>query len=407
MSEAIATGSAAPRRASLFGYGRNFWLVFWSTFALNSSSNLFVLYPLELVHFGASAGIIGAVIGTWSLASLAARPAASPLIERLGRRRTAMWLLWADVFALALYLPIHSLGIQIYAVRALHGAIEGTARVALFAMVFDLLPEGREGEAMSVFSTCGMGSAAIAPLFGEFLIRESGFAAFFVAAMILTAVAGALARLTSDNPGHAEAAASGVAAQPAPGYRAIFLDPRLLPVWIGTLTFGLAISCRLSFVAPFATERGVEQIAWYFTIYSLVAISARIGGGWLMDHFGIERMLVPSMLTLALGIALIAGTGHLGMLYLAAILGGLGHAYVYPALSAMVIARTRQNAIGRSSIIYQSLYDVGAMAGPYSLGAFAMLYGYGPMFVVSGVVALLGAAYFGLMEPGWRPRRMA
>ncbi|MHB8384484.1 MAG: MFS transporter [Candidatus Binataceae bacterium] len=405
MSAAAATDNAARSRRGLFGYGRSFWLVFWSNFALNSSSNLFVLYPLELLHFGASASVIGAVIGTWSMASLAARPAASPLIERLGRRRTAMWLLWADVFALALYLPIHSLGIQIYAVRALHGAIEGTARVALFAMVFDLLPEGREGEAMSVFSTCGMGSAAIAPLFGEFLIRQYGFGAFFVAAMILTAAAGALARLTADDSRHAEAAA-GDAAHPPPGYRAIFVDARLLPVWIGTLSFALAISCRLSFVAPFATERGVEQIAWYFTIYSLVAISARIGGGWLMDHFGIERMLVPSMLTLAAGIALIAGTGHFAILDLAAILGGLGHAYVYPALSAMVIARTRRNAIGRSSIIYQSLYDVGAMIGPYSLGAFAMLFGYGPMFVLSGAMALIGAAYFAAVEPGWRVRRL-
>lgn len=407
MSEASATGGAVRGRRGLLGYGRSFWLVFWSTFALNSSSNLFVLYPLQLVHFGASAGIIGAVIGTWSLASLAARPAASPLIEWLGRRRTAMWLLWGDVFALALYIPIHSLGVQIYAVRALHGAIEGTARVALFAMVFDLLPEGREGEAMSVFSTCGMGSAAIAPLFGEFLIRGFGFTVFFVAACVLAAIAGALARLTADDSRSAAAARGENRAEAPPGYRALILDARLLPVWIATLSFALAISCRLSFVAPFATERGVEQFAWYFTIYSIVAIFARIGGGWLMDHLGIERMLAPSMLTLALGIALIAGTGHLGMLYAAAILGGLGHAYVYPALSAMVIARTRGNAIGRSSIVYQSLYDLGSMAGPYSLGAVAMIFGYGPMFVLAGAIAVAGAVYFAAVEPGSRVRRLA
>ncbi|HVA79752.1 MAG TPA: MFS transporter [Candidatus Binataceae bacterium] len=410
MSEGLETGdgaAAAVRPRGLLGYGTSFWLVFWATFALNSSSNLFVLYPLQLLHFGASAAVIGTVIGTWSLASLAARPAASPLIEWLGRRRTAMWLLWADVFALALYIPIHSLGIRIYAVRALHGAIEGTARVALFAMVFDLLPEGHEGEAMSVFSTCGMGSAAIAPLFGEFLIRAFGFTAFFAAALVLAAIAGALARLTADDSRSAAAVRGENPAEAPPGYRTIFRDARLLPVWIATLSFGLAVSCRLSFVAPFATERGVEQFAWYFTIYSIVAIFARIGGGWLMDHFGIERMLVPSMLTLALGIALIAGTGHFGMLYAAAILGGLGHAYVYPALSAMVIARTRGNAIGRSSIVYQSLYDLGAMAGPYSLGAVAMLFGYGPMFVLSGVMAVAGAVYFAAVEPGSRVRGLA
>jgi MFS family permease len=397
----------APRRRALLGYGRDFWLVFWATFALNSSSNLFVLYPLQLVDFGASAAIIGAVIGTWSLASLAARPVASPLIERFGRRRAAAGLLLADVFAVAMYLPVHSLGPAIYAVRALHGAIEGTARVALFAMVFDLLPADREGEAMSVFSTCGMGAAAVAPLFGEFLIHTFSFTAFFVAAMICTAIAGALARLTPDESHRAPGGPATRAAAAPPGWFMLCRDPRLAPVWISTLSFALSISCRLSFVAPFATERGIEQIAWYFTIYSLVAITARIGGGWLMDHFGIERMLVPSMLVLSAGIALIAGTGHFGLLYVAAILGGLGHAYVYPALSAMLIGRTPAEAIGRSSTIYQSIYDLGAMAGPYGLGAAAFWFGYGPMFVIAGALAMLGAAYFVAAEPRWRMRRLA
>src|SRR5437867_4074589 len=89
-------------------YGRNFWLLFGSTFALNFSANLFVLYPLQLVAFGASAKAIGAIIGAWSLASLLARPIAGPLIERAGRRNTAAWLLGLDAIVNTLYLPIHS-----------------------------------------------------------------------------------------------------------------------------------------------------------------------------------------------------------------------------------------------------------------------------------------------------------
>lgn len=408
MSAAGATGSAATPTRRRGGYGRSFWLVFWSTFALNSSSNLFVLYPLQLVDFGASAGVIGAVIGTWSLASLASRPVASPLIERLGRRSTAMWLLCADVLVVALYLPIGAIGWHVYAVRALHGAVEGTARVALFAMVFDLLPEGREGEAMSVFSVCGMGSAAIAPIVAEVLIRNLGFDWFFLAAIALTAIAAYFARMVPDDrPQHPMAEPAAAPRAGAMSYRALLVDSGLLPLWIVTLLFALAISSRLSFVAPFASERGIVGVAWYFTIYSLIAIAIRLGGARFMDRIGLERALLPSMVILAAGVALIAGTGHYRMLYIAAALGGLGHAYVYPALSAMVIGRTRAGAIGRSSSIYQSLYDLGSMAGPYSLGAVAMLYGYGPMFIVSGAMALLGAAYFGVVEPGARIRRMA
>src|SRR5262249_23650170 len=134
-------------------------------------------------------------IGIWSLAALAARPIAGPLVERVGRRRSAMWLLAIDTFIVALYIPIGSLGWHVYAVRIIHGAVEGTARVALFALVYDLLPEGREGEAMAVFSTCGLGSAALAPILGEIIIRRLGFTAFFVAIMACTAAAAMATRV--------------------------------------------------------------------------------------------------------------------------------------------------------------------------------------------------------------------
>src|SRR5208282_1332999 len=94
-----------------------------------------------------------------------------------------------------------------------------------------------------------------------------------------------------------------------------------------------------------------------------------------------------------------AGTGHAGILSIAAAIGGLGHGYVYPALSALVIARTDLSAMGRSSSIYTSLYDAGTMAGPYLLGIVGEYFGYGLLFIVSGGIALIGAAYFVALEP--------
>jgi len=378
----------------LQAYGRDFWLVFWATFALNSSTNFFVLYSLELDSFGASPHIIGAVIGIWSLAALAARPIAGPLVERVGRRRSAMWLLAIDTFIVALYIPIGSLGWHVYAVRVIHGAVEGTARVALFALVYDLLPEGREGEAMAVFSTCGLGSAALAPILGEIIIRRLGFTAFFVAIMACTAAAAIATRVM-----HASApprpAISGDRGVRKIGYNRLLFDARLLPLWIATLLFSLSISSRLSFVAPFAARQGIKSVGtYYYTVYSLTGVVVRLFSGRLVDRIGMELTLAPSLMVLGVGVALIAATGHFGMLELAAAVGGLGHGYVYPSLTAMVIGRTEAGATGRSSSIYQSLYDIGAMLGPYGLGAIAGALGYGAMFVTSGSLALLGAFYF-------------
>ena len=60
-----------------------------------------------------------------------------------------MFFLVLNAFAMAAYSPVHSLGWPIYAVSALNGIANGTARVALFAMVYPLLPRGREGQAMA------------------------------------------------------------------------------------------------------------------------------------------------------------------------------------------------------------------------------------------------------------------
>ena len=387
-------------------YTRDFWLLFIATFTLNFSANMFVLFPLFIVGLGGSATSIGAIVGTFSLFALLARPYVGVAIDRRGRRSIAFWAMLLDVGALALYLPIRAIGLPIFAVRAIHGAVEGTARVALFAMVFDVIPESRRGEGMAVFSTCGMGSAIVAPLAAEVLINRAGFAAFFATAMALAAVGAMLAlRLPADRPHQAEGehheTPSGA------GYAELLKDSGLRPLWVVTMLFSLALSSRLSFVAPFAVERGIATVGSYFAIYSIAAVITRIAGGRMLDRVGLSRVMVPSMAVLGIGLALIAGTGRTGVLALAAVIGGLGHGSMYPALSAMVIARTEANAMGRSSSIYTSLYDVGSMTGPYLLGLVGEYFGYPALFVIAGAIALFGAGFFAVAEPSSLTKKLA
>jgi MFS family permease len=377
-------------------YRREFWLVFVASFALYSVTNLFVLFPLFVVGLGGTASVIGAVVGTGSMFALIARPYVGPAIDRSGARSTTLYFLMLDVAAIALYIPIRTLRWPIYAVRAIHGAVEGTARVAQFAMVYELLPEGREGEAMAIFSLSGMIPGALAPAAGEVLISRGGFLAFFAGAIVLIVVGAVfIAMLPAGNESHAKQSDAG----DAPGYAALLRDRGLFPLWIVTLLFSLALSSRLSFVAPFAAEKHGARVGLYFFLYSAIGTLARLSGRRAMDRFGLGRVLVPALLVLGVGVMMIAGTGEMHLLQWAALVGGLGHGFVYPALSAMVIARTHDDAMGRSSSVYTSLYDAGTMAGPYALGVIGELFGYGPLFIVAGVLALAAAAYFRTVEP--------
>jgi len=333
------------------------------------------------------------------MAALLARPACGKAIDHYGRRRIALTFLFLDALATLAYIPLRSVGFPMYSVRAIHGAADGVAWVALFAMVYDILPEARRGQAMATFSLCGQIPAGIAPIIGEEIVRLSGFGLFFVfAAVLCVAAALFVFFLPADHPGRATVGVLDPTPA-APAYRSLLTDRSLGPLWIVTLLFALGISARLSFITPFAYMRGVAQIGIYFFIYSVMAVMLRMFGARVIDRVGFSRVLLPSMLALAVGLALIAWLGSPGMIELAALLGGIGHGYLYPALSALIIERTPINAMARASSIYTSLYDFGYMSGPYLSGAIATGFGYPVMFIISGAMLLAGAVIYLVLEP--------
>jgi predicted MFS family arabinose efflux permease len=172
----------------------------------------------------------------------------------------------------------------------------------------------------------------------------------------------------------------------------------LLPLWVITLLWSIALASR-TFVVPFAYQRGIARVGWYFMLYCGVAVVLRVFAAGVLDRVGLGRILAPSLMLTALGLGLLAWTGRLGMLEVAAVAGGVAHGYFYPALCAQVIGHTRAQWMGRSSAIFNSLLDFGGMAGPYAFGLFADAAGYGPMFWLAATIALATAAYYVAVEP--------
>jgi predicted MFS family arabinose efflux permease len=380
-------------------YTRDFWLVFIATSALNTAANLLVLFPVFVVNLGGGASTIGILAATAGCGALVMRPAASAAIERRGRRWTAMWFLALLAIGNCLYLPIASLGWPLYAAVAFNGVVNGAVRVALFTMVYPLLPPARAGEAMAIFSLSGQGPASFGALLGELIVHFFGFTGLFLSAAAITLAAAALvAMVARDDPAadsgpNVEVAPDGAAGTPVAGYGELLTDRALAPLWIATVAFSLAISARPNFIAPFAYARGIRSVGVYFTVYGLVAVCVRLNAR-RFDQIGLERLLGPALAILGVGIGAIAATGHFAMIELAAAIGGIGHGAAYPALSALVIRSTPPRASGRASTIYTSIADFCAIAGPFGLGMLARAAGYPAMFAVAGAIGVAGAIVF-------------
>jgi MFS family permease len=253
---------------------------------------------------------------------------------------------------------------------------------------------------MATFSLSEQLPALFAPLLGEAILKRWGFGAYFCSSAALFMLGAAMvAMMPDDRARRPQAATRGTTApQLESSYRALLLDPALLTFWIVTLLFGMAITSRVSFIASFAYAQGVPNVGWYFMIYAVFAVIVRASGR-TMDRVGVERTLAPSLALRAIGLGLLALTGYTGVLYLAAALGGLGHGFAYPAISALVIKQTQARAMGRASTIYTSVWDLSSMAGPYLFGVTAHYLGYGPMFIMAGGLSLAAAIYFVTVEP--------
>lgn len=371
-------------------YTRNFWLVFAAHFAANMAANLFVMLPLLVMRLGGGPAMIGTVIAAGGVAALAVRPLNGSAIDRFGCKWIAVRFLVLDALATALYIPLGSLGWPLFAVRAIHGAIDGTARVALFGMVYELLPAGRRGEAMATFTLCSMVPAAIAPLMGEEIVRALGFQVFFTLAAALCVIAAAIASQAPPDrvaPAHSHSRAGQI------GFLSMLGDRALMPLWAITLLWSIALAAR-SFVVPFAYQAGIARVGWYFMGYCGVAVVLRVFSASFLDRVGLNRVIAPTLAMCAAGLALLAFTGRFGALEIAAVIGGAGHGYFYPALCALVIGHTRPERMGRSSAVFNSLLDFGAMAGPYAFGLVASAAGYAPMFLIAAGIALAAAGYY-------------
>src|SRR5438132_6811208 len=100
------------------------------------------------------------------------------------------------------------------------------------------------------------------------------------------------------------------------------------------------------FLPTFAESLGVQTLALFYTEYALAAIGVRVFGGRLIDTRGRRAVIVPSMLMQAVETALLAITAFLVALtsqkqvvpvrYLAGLLAGGAHGFLYPGLAALV-----------------------------------------------------------------------
>jgi MFS family permease len=372
-------------------------------FAFFLSLNGFVLLPLHIQALGGTEIEIGIVMGVYSGVGIFCQPLIGPWVDAIGRRLFMIVGIALVVAAAFLATLVDAIGV-LFVVRVLQGLGFSAYFVAMFSYVVDLVPPSQRGWALGIYGVSGFVATALAPLLGELIVRRAGFRALFAVSAVLALVPlGLVLRLRVPRK-------PGGAALPAPGWLRAGLPDVVQRHMVVTLFFGLGSGTIFAFLPTFAQSLEVAGLSLFYTAYAAAAIAVRIFGGRLIDTRGRRAVIVPSMFLQTIAPALLAVVGVavtrtsttpvVPILFVAGLVSGAAHGFLYPGLAALVTDLTpgarRATAVG----VFSAMFLLGQTAGAFSFGAVAHGLGYASMWTVLTMLLLIGAALsVGLARP--------
>lgn len=298
---------------------------------------IFPTLPLYIKSLGGTDSVIGLVMGTFMITSLATRPFAGLALDKIGRKQVfiiGLVVLGLSAFAYSLAVSVT----MIVFIRLLHGFGWGIAGTATSTVAAEIIPRERFGEGMGYFSMANSLSLAIAPAAGLYISHRYGFRDVFMLATVLVIIGLLLALLIRYRKYHPQNTPSRREAL----YEKSAFGPAVM-VFFVSATFG----GTSSFLPLYAYQRGVADIGVFFTVYALAVFVSRPLTGKMVDRYNYDVTIVPGLLSIAGAMLIISYAHSLSEFLIAAVIYGFGFGTCQMSLQTMVLKKRSPRAFGR------------------------------------------------------------
>lgn len=315
--------------------------------------------PLYAYDLGASASVVGVVVGAFAITALAVRPFAGPAFDSFSKKKMLCASFAVMATATFLYGLSDSVVLLLFA-RLFHGVGIGFAGPLALSLVTENVPVAHLASGVSIYMVAQAVAQAIGPAVGIWLSRAIGYQNTFFFAGAYLALAGALVL--------------GVREQTRTRLpycirlNRIFAKESVGPSAVQCL-LAMAFSCTGAYVAIFGGLRDVRDIGLYFTVYALCLLLTRPLYGRLADRFGITVVLVPGVVFFALSFVLINGADSLTGFLIAAAVAACGYGACSPLIQAVAVSAAPDDLRGAASNTSYAGLDIGTMSGPVIGGA--------------------------------------
>lgn len=353
---------------------------------------LLSVVPLYAAKAGGGSSGAGLATALFMLSTVLAQLGMLHVLARFGYRAVlvvGLLLLGLPAF---LYGPLGEVP-AILAVTLVRGAGFGAAIVALAALVTELAPPGRRGEALGLYGVALTFPTAFCGALGLWIVERSGFILVFVIGAI-TPLLAAFAALGISSPDRSEERGGA-------GLRTLFDRPELLRIFLLFTSCTAVSGVVVTFLPLSAPGPGFFSAATALLLLGLFATLFR----WWAGRFGDRRdpriLLAPGLLCAAFGMAALSLEGF--ALLGGALLFGAGFGMLQNTTLLLTMQRVPKAEYGLGSTLWNLAFDAGTGAGAFVFGFVVGTAGYFWTYVLC---ALLLVATISLI-PGKGPERLS
>lgn len=386
MSQAVK----AQQRGKLFHF-RYVVLMIVSFFISGSFYLINTSLSRYAISLGASLSLSGVIVGCFSITSLVVRPFSGMFANRM-KKKTLLQIACVLMIVSSLAYTMFRDPRALIFVRILHGvgfSLNGTVSLVLVGSV---VPEEKLGQGVAYFGLAQMLASAVMPTAGAYMAEKlGGVSVFYGAAVIVVVGLVCLTLLKLDEP-------EIVKPKEKRFSFGELICVRLLPLGILGGLFSMFNGINSAFMLGIGSERGIGDIALYFTVNTAAIIFIRLLLSRSADRGSIYRVIIPATAAAVIASLLIGAAGSLIVILIAAIFQAGGQGMAQPSVQAECIKRVEPERRGTASSTYFMCSDIGqglgAMVGGKISEAFGfatMYYGIAGIFLICAVVSTAAA----------------
>lgn len=332
----------------------------------------------------------GLIISLFTVTAMLSRPFSGKLADRVGRKPVIMFGSMVCLVC-SLFYPILTTVSGFLLLRLLHGFSTGFTPTGNTAILADLVPPERRGEAMGFLGTGGTLGMASGPALGGLVANAYGLDAMFY----LSSACALLSILIILSVEETLKEKHEVSLALLKFHKRDLFEPRVI------LPCSIMLLCAYSYGAAFTVLPdfgefiGIKNKGIIFTFFTISSLLVRLIGGKASDRFGRKPVLTVSTCILATGMFMIAMADSKWMLLTGVMVYGLGQGATSPTLLAWATDLSNPEHKGRGISSLYIFMELGIGVGAFLSG---WIYGNNTgnffiTFVICSVLAMLAFLY--------------